>query len=199
MSSKLLRSKLSLVACFAIGGPWLCATLYAQEQHPQEQHPPSQHSEQRPQEQRAPEQRAPERAPEQRPQQRPAPEHGGETRRAPAPAEARPQAVHPQGAAERQHEARMLPPRSVIHGHAGWSHWNHPGFVRPVYDWDWTQVQNVTCVAQDSSGNQYPVTEATTPGFALASMSNVEDDALDRCYAESGQDPSCALVSCSHE
>jgi hypothetical protein len=29
-------------------------------------------------------------------------------------------------------------------------------------------------------------------------MTVIEDDALDRCYAESGQDPSCVLETCSH-
>jgi hypothetical protein len=70
-------------------------------------------------------------------------------------------------------------------------------FARPVYTWDWAQVRTVTCVAQDSYGNQYPVTEPAALGFDLARVGDVEDDALDRCYAESGQDPTCALVSCS--
>jgi hypothetical protein len=29
-------------------------------------------------------------------------------------------------------------------------------------------------------------------------MTNVEDDALDRCYSESGQDTTCVLASCTH-
>ena len=44
----------------------------------------------------------------------------------------------------------------------------------------------------------YPVTEAAQPGFGLADMTQVEDDALDRCYAESGQDPTCVLATCTH-
>ena len=78
------------------------------------------------------------------------------------------------------------------------AHWEHPAFPRPVYYWDWSIVRTVTCVAEDSYGDQYPITESATPGFGLQNMTSVEDDALDRCYAQSGQDPSCALVSCSH-
>jgi hypothetical protein len=43
-----------------------------------------------------------------------------------------------------------------------------------------------------------PVSQVTVTGFGLATMTEVEDDALDRCYAESGQDPTCFLASCSH-
>jgi len=32
----------------------------------------------------------------------------------------------------------------------------------------------------------------------LANMTDVEDDALDRCYSESGQDSTCALATCTH-
>ena len=35
-------------------------------------------------------------------------------------------------------------------------------------------------------------------GFGLVNMTAVEDDALDRCYEESGGDPSCYLATCSH-
>jgi hypothetical protein len=35
-------------------------------------------------------------------------------------------------------------------------------------------------------------------GFGLLQMSTVEDDALDRCYEESGGDQSCVLATCSH-
>jgi hypothetical protein len=70
-------------------------------------------------------------------------------------------------------------------------------FRRPVYYWNWGALRNVTCTAEDSYGDQYPVTESTFPGFGLANMTAIEDDALDRCYAESSQDPSCVLLSCS--
>jgi hypothetical protein len=87
----------------------------------------------------------------------------------------------------------------VVYGnHHTWRHWEHPVFARPVYYWDWGIVHSVTCVAEDSYGDQYPVTEATFPGFALSNMSAVEDDALDRCMSESGGDPSCYLATCSH-
>ena len=79
-----------------------------------------------------------------------------------------------------------------------WRRWEHPEFARPIYYWDWNAIHSVTCTAEDSYGDQYPVTEETFSGFGLAHMTAVEDDALDRCYQESGGDPSCYLVTCSH-
>jgi hypothetical protein len=95
------------------------------------------------------------------------------------------------------HQVRVLAPKSVVHGHGEWAHWNHPDFARPIYYWDWPHVHTVTCVAEDSYGDQYPVSEAAAPGFALANMTDVEDDALDRCYSESGQDTTCVLATCT--
>jgi hypothetical protein len=57
---------------------------------------------------------------------------------------------------------------------------------------------NAVRPAEDSYGDQYPVTEETVTGFGLTHMSTVEDDALDRCYEESGGDQSCFLATCSH-
>jgi hypothetical protein len=91
-----------------------------------------------------------------------------------------------------------MAPAVVAHGRGGWARWNHPEFARPVYYWDWDLIHGVTCTAEDSYGDQYPVTETAFPGFGLASMTAVEDDALDRCYAESGQDSTCYLATCSH-
>jgi hypothetical protein len=54
------------------------------------------------------------------------------------------------------------------------------------------------CTAEDSCGDQYPVTQSTWGGFGLPDMTTAEDDALDRCYSESGGDPSCYLATCSH-
>ena len=56
----------------------------------------------------------------------------------------------------------------------------------------------MTCIAEDSYGDQYPVSEAAAPGFGLANMTEVEDDALDRCFSESGQDATCVLATCTH-
>jgi len=100
----------------------------------------------------------------------------------------------------RQHPTRVLAPRAVVRGERGrpWSHWEHPAFARPVYYWDWSTIHNVTCTAEDSYGDQYPVTQAAGPGFGLTDMSALEDEALDRCYGESGQDSSCFLAACSH-
>jgi hypothetical protein len=106
--------------------------------------------------------------------------------------------IHPRGATVRPHATRVLAPRVVAHGSSSWSHWSHPSFVRPVYYWDWAVIRSVSCVAEDSYGDQYPVTEAEGSGFGLSGMTSVEDSALDRCYSESGQDGSCYLASCSH-
>lgn len=69
-------------------------------------------------------------------------------------------------------------------------------FRRPVHYWDWGAIRSVTCIGEDSYGDQYPVTESTFPGFGFANLTAVEDNALD-LLSESGQDPSCALLSCS--
>jgi hypothetical protein len=106
--------------------------------------------------------------------------------------------VHPRGRTVPPHQTRVLAPRAVEHGRTGWPHWTHPDFQRPNYYWSWAGVHNVTCVAEDSYGDQYPVSEAAAPGFGLANMTDVEDDALDRCYSESGQDSTCTLATCTH-
>ena len=121
---------------------------------------------------------------------------------APRPAPPRfanhPPGIHPHGAIVRQHPVRILQPRVIAYGGHTWVHWGHPEFARPVYYWDWGVIHNVSCVAEDSYGDQYPVTESTFSGFGLVNMTAIEDDSLDRCYQESGNDPSCYLVSCSH-
>jgi hypothetical protein len=106
--------------------------------------------------------------------------------------------VHPRGPTVRPHPLRVLAPRVVFHGRSGWAHWDHPEFARPAYYWDWARVHNVTCVAEDSYGDQYPVSEAAAPDFGLSNMTDVEDDALDRCFSESGQDTTCVLATCTH-
>jgi hypothetical protein len=72
--------------------------------------------------------------------------------------------------------------------------WNFP---RPVYNWNWNAVRVVTCVAEDQYGRQYPVTESAYAGPAYeAEMSNIEDQALNTCYQDSG-DESCSLLECT--
>jgi hypothetical protein len=128
---------------------------------------------------------------------------GGE-RRAPPPRaapprfQAHPPGAHPHGAMVRQHPVRVLSSKSVAYGGHQWRHWEHPEFARPAYYWDWNTIHNVTCTAEDSYGDQYPVTEATFRGFGLVNMTAVEDDALDRCNVESGGDQTCYLLTCSH-
>jgi len=109
-----------------------------------------------------------------------------------------PPGAHPHGPMVRQHGVRVLRPVNVRYGARQWRHWEHPVFARPAYYWDWYAVRQVTCVAEDSYGDQYPVTEETWRGFGTTNMNDVEDDALDRCYQESGGDPSCFLATCSH-
>jgi hypothetical protein len=126
-------------------------------------------------------------------------DRGKQVHRAPPPAfQAHAPGVHPRGATVHSHQVRVLAPSTVVHGHASWRHWSHPEFARPNYYWDWGHVHTVTCVAEDSYGDQYPVSEAATPGFGLDNMTDVEDDSLDRCYSESGQDSTCVLATCSH-
>ena len=125
-------------------------------------------------------------------------EHRG-PERAPAPKfQGHPPGIHPRGATVHPHATRVLAPRVVVYGHHEWGHWAHPEFARPTYYWDWAAIHSVSCVAEDSYGDQYPVTESAVPGFGLNNMTGVEDDALDRCYSESGQDTSCYLATCSH-
>jgi len=129
---------------------------------------------------------------------RPAPPRPAPHREAPPPFQAHAPGAHPRGPTVRQHPVRVLAPRPVFHGNTGWPHWEHPDIARHAYYWNWSGVHNVTCVAEDSYGDQYPVSEAAAPGFGLENMTDVEDDALDRCYSESGQDGTCVLATCTH-
>ena len=120
--------------------------------------------------------------------------------RAPPPAfKAHAPGVHPQGAHYQSHPVRVLAPHVIARGgNGGWRHWEHPEFSRPAYYWDWGTIHSVSCTAEDSYGDQYPVTESTWAGFGIGDMTSVEDQALDRCYSESGGDQSCYLATCAH-
>jgi hypothetical protein len=119
-------------------------------------------------------------------------------RAAPPKFQAHPPGVHPHGPMVRPHAVRVMRPTVAHYGAHPFRHWEHPEFARPAYYWDWNVVHSVSCTAEDSYGDQYPVTEETFAGFGLANMTGVEDDALDRCYQESGGDQSCYLATCSH-
>jgi hypothetical protein len=120
-------------------------------------------------------------------------------RAAPPRFEGHPPGAHPHGATVHPHAVRVMSPRVIRHGgERPWRHWGHAEFARPAYYWDWAIVRHVSCTAEDSYGDQYPVTEETFRGFGLINMTAVEDDALDRCYAESGGDQTCYLATCSH-
>ncbi len=109
-----------------------------------------------------------------------------------------PPGPHPHGAIVRAHPVRIVKPFMYVRGEHHWKHWEHPEFSRPAYYWDWALVHNVSCTAEDSYGDQYPVSQTTFAGFGLANMSEIEDEALDRCYSESGGDQSCYLATCTH-
>ena len=120
-------------------------------------------------------------------------------RNAPPKFQPHPPGMHPHGPIVRPHPVRTLSPKVVVRGRPpAWPRWSHPEFARPLYYWDWPAVHGVSCVAEDSYGDQYPVSQTTWAGFGLPDMTAAEDDALDRCYAESGQDPSCFLTGCSY-
>ncbi|HEY4394636.1 MAG TPA: hypothetical protein VGP64_11260 [Polyangia bacterium] len=125
-------------------------------------------------------------------------EHPVVPRPAPPRFQPHPAGVHPHGPTVRPHAVRVLRPMPIRRGEHPWRHWGHPEFARPVYYWDWAGVRTVTCTAEDSYGDQYPITQDTFAGFGLVNMTSVEDDALDRCYQESGGDQSCFLATCSH-
>jgi hypothetical protein len=88
-------------------------------------------------------------------------------------------------------------PYPIHHGYHPWPHWGHPFFPRPVYYWDWNRLREVTCTAQDSAGDLYPVTEDAYTGIEYQSeLQSIEDAALDRCYSESNGDEGCTLEGC---
>jgi hypothetical protein len=73
-----------------------------------------------------------------------------------------------------------------------------PVFTRPFYYWNWAGLRLVTCTAEDSYGDQFPVTETGYVGIGYqANLNNIEDGALSRCYAQSPNGASCVLASCT--
>jgi hypothetical protein len=78
-------------------------------------------------------------------------------------------------------------------------HWDHPYFVRPIFnDWVWDSLRLVTCTAEDSDGDQFPVTENEYTGIEFqAKLPEIEDAALDMCFDETNGDTSCVLVGCT--
>src|SRR5262245_42741562 len=82
-----------------------------------------------------------------------------------------PRGIHPRGATVHPHAVRVMKPHIAKFGVHPWHHWGHPEFVRPVYYWDWGHIRQVTCIAEDSYGDQYPVTEEVMRGFGLVQMS----------------------------
>jgi hypothetical protein len=92
---------------------------------------------------------------------------------------------------------RFYDPWVVTWGNYPWARWNAPFWERPVYDWNWGGLTLVTCTAADQYGNEFPVTENDFSGWDYQTrMNDIEDQALDRCFAET-QDPSCHFLSCT--
>ncbi|MGZ3693159.1 MAG: hypothetical protein ACXWQO_03075 [Bdellovibrionota bacterium] len=55
----------------------------------------------------------------------------------------------------------------------------------------------MTCVAADSQGYEYPVTETGYMGIDYqARLMQIEDAAVDRCYEETNGDEGCQLLTC---
>jgi hypothetical protein len=85
-------------------------------------------------------------------------------------------------------------------GHGGgypWHHWEHPVVVRPIYGWNWPALRVVTCTAEDSYGDLFPVTEDGYFGSVYQDrIEEIQDAALDRCYDESSDQESCRLLDC---
>jgi hypothetical protein len=93
---------------------------------------------------------------------------------------------------------RHYDPVTFRGGNYTWNRWDHPVFARPVYDWDWAVLRLVTCTAEDSEGDLYPVTEDGYIGVVYEDrVSDIEDAALDRCYSETNSDTGCVLLSCT--
>jgi hypothetical protein len=58
-------------------------------------------------------------------------------------------------------------------------------------------VRWVTCTAEDSYGDLFPVTEDGYFGFEYRErLEQTEDAAIDRCYAETNGDRGCRLLDC---
>ncbi len=88
-------------------------------------------------------------------------------------------------------------PFPVHWGYNHWQRWNHPHFERPAFEFEWHRLSSVTCAAQDSYGNAYPITVNEFYGWAYRErMEQIEDLALDRCFQESGGNPYCSLEGC---
>jgi hypothetical protein len=182
--------KLAMPIAVALSFTWVGGSIArAEERHEQQRH--EEHKEERHEERR-------EEHREMRPPAPPPQVRNTERRPEPPRWQPHPNGPHPHGPMVRQHNIRVLRPTVVHYGTRPWRHWEHPVFARPAYYWEWPAIHQVSCVAEDSYGDQYPVTEETWRGFGLANMTDVEDDALDRCYQESGGDPSCFLATCSH-
>ena len=63
----------------------------------------------------------------------------------------------------RTHPVRILGPRVLKRDEHPWHHWGHPEFARPAYYWNWAIIRSVSCIAEDSYGDQYPVSTGPSP------------------------------------
>jgi hypothetical protein len=80
-----------------------------------------------------------------------------------------------------------------------WHHWAAPAYARPNFTWTSdNNVKSVTCTAADSHGRTYAVTEVEYKGKQYqAVLPQIEDESIDRCYADSSGDQGCRYQDCS--
>jgi hypothetical protein len=97
------------------------------------------------------------------------------------------------------HPAHVYNPYVIHRGAFGWARWAPTyEWVRPTYYFEWDRLRVLTCMSEDSYGDQYPVTESGYHGPMFRDqLGAVEDASLSRCYDESGHDPQCRLITCT--
>ena len=89
-------------------------------------------------------------------------------------------------------------PIRIRDGYRQWPHWDRPFFARPDFDFNWAQLRLVTCIATDSNGDEFPITEDEFWGYNyMERLTSIEDQAIDRCFAETNGDTGCALLTCN--
>jgi hypothetical protein len=90
------------------------------------------------------------------------------------------------------------PPVVIRGGIYGWPVFRHRTVVSRVYPFIWNRLQSVTCTSINNYGEEFSVTESGYYGDAYYPiMVNVENAAVDRCYAETGGDMSCRILTCA--
>jgi hypothetical protein len=93
---------------------------------------------------------------------------------------------------------RYRPGYRVVYRHERrYAPWRPRTIVSRYYPFEWRRLTGVACYARDSYGYTYSVAENRYFGESYQSrMVEVENDALARCYAESGGDTGCYVYDC---